>query len=75
MGKLSKERLQALHDDWIEASNAAIEAEGEAMAALTEYRRNPSDRTKARMVLAVEVRNAAHARVRALVDAIWDNPI
>jgi hypothetical protein len=75
MGKLSKEQLQALHDDWIEASNTAIEAEVEALAAITEHHRNRCDETKARMVLAVAARNAAHARVRVLVDAIWQNPL
>ena len=72
---LSRNELHAIQNEWVGASNAVVEAEAEALDALLQYRRGKCDATKLRMVYALEVRNAANARMRALVEAIWANPL
>ena len=72
---LSRNEIQAIQNDWVAASNAVVEAEAEALDALLQYRRRKCDVTKLRMVYALEVRNAANARMRALIEAIWANPL
>ena len=71
--ELSPSEFHCIEHDWVSASQAAVEAEAEAHHALVAYRQRACASTTLRMAYALQVRQAASERMRALVKAMWND--
>ncbi len=68
---LSKSQFVEIKDEWARAVDALEQAQVLAAEARLAYRTRFSDAAKHRMKFALEVRDAAEARLRGLIQLIW----
>jgi hypothetical protein len=73
ISEMSPSQFLAIQDEWSRSAEALEQAEAFASEALSALRARFSDSAKQRMKFALDVRSAAEARMRTLIQSIWND--